>query len=109
MGTTGGAFYANYAYNWDQWYHAAVVMSPWDETTGSNGITVYINGEMESTDSTLNDDPFGPVPGTLVIGRRGVDWDAFYSNLIMDEITIFDTEIPAEDIRRIYQMSAPTM
>ena len=108
IGTTIGAFYANYKYNFGQWYHGAVVMIPWDENC-AQCITVYINGQMVNMDTNgLTRRSYGSVPGNLVIGRRGVDWDAFYSSVIMDEITIFDTAIPAADITKIYEMSAPS-
>ena len=109
VGTTGGYFYNSHSYNWDQSYHAAVVMSPWDETTGSNGITIYSDGVQTRTDTLLTSRSYEAVPGNIVIGRRAVGSDSLYSSLIMDEVAIFDTEIPAEDIRKIYEMSAPSM
>ena len=84
-------------------------MSPWDETTGSNGITVYSDGVSRGTDTSLTSRSFSAVPGNVVIGRRAVNSDTLYSSLDMDEVIIFDKEIPEADIRKIYEMSAPTM
>ena len=109
VGTTDGYFYNSHSYNWDQWYHAAVVMSPWDENTGSSGITVYSDGVQRGTDTSLTSRSYDPVPGNVVIGRRAVGSDTLYSSLIIDEVTIFDKEISGEDITKIYEMSAPSM
>ena len=83
-------------------------MGPWDENTGSSGIIIYSDGVEEGRDTSLSSNSFEAVPGNVVIGRRAVGSDTLYSSLIMDEVTIFDREIPAEDIRKIYEMSAPT-
>ena len=109
IGTTSGHFYKSHSYSWDQWYHAAMVMSPWDENTGSNGITVYSDGVQRGTDTSFSSRGDEAVPGNVVIGRRAVGSDSLYSSLIVDEVTIFDKEIPEEDIRKIYEMSAPSM
>ena len=109
IGTTTGRFYKSHMYNWDQWYHAAVVMSPWDENTGSNGITVYSDGVQRGTDTSFSSRSDEAVPGNVVIGRRAVGSDTLYSSLIIDEVTIFDKEISGEDITKIYEMSAPSM
>ena len=110
MGTTSGHYYSSHSYNLDQWYHAAVVMRPWNPAPGGGGgITVYSDGVEMATDDSLSSRTREAVPGNVVIGRRAVGSDSLYSSLIMDEVTIFDTEIPEEDIRKIYEMSAPTM
>ena len=84
-------------------------MSPWDESMGSNGITVYSDGASRGTDTSFTSRSLDAVPGNVVIGRRSVSSDTLYSSLDMDEVIIFDKGIPEEDIRKIYEMSAPTM
>ena len=75
--------------------------------TGGDGTIVYEDGRPEGVADALRSVTFDVPSGNLVLGRRFVDLDGFYSSLTIDEITIFDVALSAADVEMIYQMSTP--
>ena len=108
LGTqTAGNFYNSFSLTTNQWHHYAFVLQPWVAVTGGQGTIMYKNGVQETVADGLRAISFSTAaPGNLVLGRRFVDLDGFYSSLTIDEITIFDVALPVADVMKIYQKSA---
>ncbi len=66
---------------------------------------MYINGiaRPESEKSILQFTGTDPNDGTLVIGRGALRTPALFGNIWMDELIIWQEQITAEDVIKLYQ------
>ena len=86
----------------EYWYHVVAV---WESS--SQEIKLYLNGK-EDTNSTITSDPDHPV-GNLTSDREyyiGQDHSGDGFNGLIDEVSIYNAAISADDVKNIYDASA---
>ena len=92
-------------FNDNSWHHFV-----WTRTTATNSSCFYLDGVLQGCSnhaSTDDDDPLDIDAGGLVIGQDqdsiGGGFDASQAwNGLLDELLIFDTDLPAGDVGQIY-------
>ena len=82
------------------WFHLAVVYLG---LNNGQGLVVYVNGEVER-DTTKDDDTYQPGNGQLVIGKKFIDRNDDYSSVGVDELTLLNRQLTAQEIEDLYQM-----
>ena len=69
----------------------------------NQGVTMYINGALESTTSTMYAFGLNAGNGKMVIGRRETNKDSLYASFIIDELTLWSNELTAQEVQDLYQ------
>ena len=83
------------------WFHLVVVyLGP----NNGQGLVVYVNGTREGRDKTMYGGANQPGNGELIIGRKYTDWDDKYASVAVDEMTLWNRELSAQEIENLYQM-----
>ena len=83
------------------WFHLVVVyLGP----NNVQGLVVYVNGTKEVTDTIMYRVANHPGNGKLIIGRRYTDWDHNYTSVAVDELTLWNRALSAQEIENLYQM-----
>jgi len=77
------------------WYNIAVVED-------SSQKAIYINGTLDVSDN-IPESYQGKTPDTIRIGNRADGLATFYFNGIIDEVSIYDRALSAEEIWKIYR------
>lgn len=81
------------------WFHVAVVVH-----RNFTGITVYHDGVEVGEDLEVSNDSPDPAPGDLVVGRKYLNKDDVYKNVQLDEVTIWDVALTADEVQAIHDM-----
>ena len=83
------------------WFHLVVVyLGP----NNGQGLVVYINGTNKRRDTLRYEDVHLTGNGELVIGRRCTNLDHSYTSVAVDELTLWNRELSAKEIKNLYQM-----
>jgi len=107
FGTGGGYIGRKYGTNLsiDQWYHAVVT---YDASKASSGIKLYLNG-TQVDDADYAGGTFTASKNTSAEVRlASLQVNNTFSNGIIDELAIFNTELSASDVTDIYNSGVPT-
>ena len=106
FGTGGGYIGRKYSTNLSagQWYHAVVT---YDASKASSGIKLYLNGsQVDNGDYGGGTYTASRNSGTLL--RVGaVRSNNTYSNGLIDEVALFNTELSSSDVSSIYNSGTP--
>lgn len=106
FGTGGGYIGRKYGTNLNtgQWYHAVVT---YDASKASSGIKLYLNGTRVD-DADYASGTFTASKNTSAEVRvSALQVNNTYSDGIIDELSIFNTELSASDISAIYNSGTP--
>jgi len=106
FGTGGGYIGRKYSTNLNtgQWYHAVVT---YDASKASSGIKLYLNGSKVD-DANYASGTFTASKNTSTEVRvGGVEVTSAYSNGLIDEVAIFNTELSSSNITSIYNSGTP--
>ena len=95
-GSGGAPSYGSTSLSTGVWYHVAVTRS------ASRGITLYLNGSPDGTDTRTG----SPSTGTLDI-NIGSDYGGNYLDGLIDEVAVFNSVLSASDISSIYNSGTP--
>ena len=95
-GSGGAPSYGSTSLSTGVWYHVAVTRS------ASRGITLYLNGEVDGTDTRTG----SPSTGTKDF-NIGSDSTGNYLNGLIDEVAVFNSVLSASDITSIYNSGLP--
>ena len=68
----------------------------------NKGITQYINGAPAGAHVGMYSYPLSAGSGSMVLGRREKNADKLYTDLKMDDLTLWDEEFDADDVRNLY-------
>ena len=83
------------------WFHLVVVyLGP----NNGQGLVVYINGTQERRKTTKHDDSRQPSNGQLVIGKKTTNGDYFYSSVAVDELTLWNRQLTAQEVEDLHQI-----
>lgn len=77
----------------DQWTHVAV-------TLGAEGVSIYLNGELNASTTSITFRPADVRPLLSYIGRSMFDSDPFYKGYIGD-ITLFNYALDAKTVKAL--------
>ena len=83
------------------WFHLVLVYLG---QNNGQGLVVYVNGTKEETDTITYCGANDPGNGELVIGRRYTDLGRNYTSVAVDELTLWNRELSAKEIKNLYQM-----
>lgn len=91
--------------NTTDWFH---VVATYDGSETASGLKVYVNADASSlTDSSLGSyTGMSSTAGNLEIGRFA-NGHSFFNGLI-DEVSVFNSELSASDVTAIYNSGTPT-
>ena len=79
------------------WFHFTMVYH------GPNkGVTQYINGALAGVNGQIHGLGLNTGSGSMVLGRREKNADKLYADLKMDDLTLWDEEFDADDVRNLY-------
>lgn len=77
----------------NQWTHVAV-------TVGTDGVSIYLNGELNASTTAITFRPADVRPLLSYIGRSMFDADPFFSGTIAD-ITLFNYALDAQSVKAL--------
>jgi len=80
----------------DTWYHVVV-------TEDSSQKAIYINGTLDVSDN-IPESYQGKTPDTIRIGNRADGLATFYFNGTIDDVSVYNRALSAEEIWKIYRM-----
>jgi len=104
----GSAFqscFINQSLSTGQWYNFVFTYDGRGGTSAKNGILGYLNGSL-ATLSTASSGTYSNMSDSsepLYIGRNGSN----YSDGLVDEVAIFNSELSASDVTAIYNSGSP--
>ena len=79
-----------------EWFHMVIVYR-------NGGFTVHHVGTFQETDSTVGDRNHTLSPGgRMIIGRKSVDTNNFYTSIIVDELTLWERTLTNQEIQDMY-------
>ena len=67
-----------------------------------NGVTMYIDGSLASSVTSLYSFNLNAGNGKMVLGRRETNADKLYASFLMDELTLWTEEFSAQDVKDLY-------
>ena len=73
-----------------------VYHGPW------NGVTMYIDGAFASSNTNLYSFGLNAGNGRMVLGRRETNKDDMYASFLMDELSLWTEEFPADDVQDLF-------
>ena len=83
------------------WIHLVVVyLGP----NNGQGLVVNVNSTEVGRDASGHDNVYQPGNRQLFISRLSTDSDAYYSSVVVDELTLWNRELTALEIEDLYQM-----
>ena len=68
----------------------------------SNGITIYINGVLVVSITSGTSVTHGAAVGKTVLGRFYTDQDEKYATIKVDEVTLWNVALTAQDVQDLY-------
>ena len=68
------------------------------------GITVYIDGALQGSDTSKATRSRQPGDGRVVIGRRRTNIDQKYESVMVDELTLWNRTLTLQEIQAVYNM-----
>ena len=77
------------------WFHMVVVYH-------SGGLTVHHVGSLEQSDTSKDPGTHSASSGRMVIGRKAVDVNAFYTSVVVDELALWNRSLTAKEINDMY-------
>ena len=102
----GGHFYVyNLPISIMIWTH--VVLNYFGPEEGTQGIRVYLDGELEATDTWKSGNPKEPGDGRLVVGRLYSDIDDTYASVGADELLLFNQKLDDQEIMSLKNIIWP--
>ena len=100
-GVAGSISFNNYI---NQWVHVACSYDGRGGNTAYDGMKLYFNGQLETNTNLSAGTTYTAMANTVAPLRIGSDinFTNYYFNGEMDEIGIFNVELTANDVQRIY-------
>jgi len=92
--------------NTGQWYHVAATYSGVGGTNAQDGMKIYVDG-IRVDDSTVSGGSYvamGNKTTPVYIGKL----DASYANGLIDEVSVYASELSQSDVTNIYNGGTPT-
>ena len=87
-----------------EWTHFVIVFHGLGD---GQGFSVYVNGDLSMTESTLSPGLTSPAAvttsGSLVLGNTAVDSYEIGQDFSIDEIAIWNMQLNAQEIRELYE------
>ena len=102
LAVVGGQFWVYNLPSSLHWTH--VVLNYIGPEDGTQGIIVYLNGELEDTDTHKSGTSKQPGDWRLVIGRQHSDADEDYASVGIDEFLLFNQKLTDEEILSLKNM-----
>ena len=79
------------------WFHMVMVYEG-----PSGGINIYINGALAGSDNTASDVSHVVASRKTVVGRFYTDLDEKYATIKVDEVTMWNMALTAQDVQDLY-------
>ena len=86
------------------WHHVALTWMSGSKTSALNVTKIYIDGS--ETDSDAIGNTWNGTAGELVIGRNGIQSNAYFNGHIND-VAIFDDALTSSEVSAIYNSGSP--
>ena len=87
------------------WHHVALTWMSGSKTSANNITRIYIDGSQTDSDA-IGNTWNGEAPGELVIGRNGIQSNAYF-NGHMNDYAIFSDVLTSSEVSAIYNSGAP--
>ena len=71
----------------------------------SGGINIYINGALAGSDNTASDVSHVAASRKTVLGRFYTDLDEKYATIKVDEVTMWNMALTAQDVQDLYNFN----
>ena len=65
-------------------------------------LTVHHVGTLEQPDTSMDPGAYRASSGRMIIGRKSVDINAFYTSVIVDELTLWNRSLTTQEINHMY-------
>ena len=86
------------------WHHVALTWMSGSKTSANNITRIYIDGSQTDSDAIGN--TWNGTAGELVIGRNGIQSNAYFNGHIND-VAIFDDALTSSEVSAIYNSGSP--